>query len=602
MELSAIRHALDDARRRYQDESRQRVPVFEDADFRRGVYRDGEVLRFRGIIRDVHDPELVVLSDGDAMTDDVMHGSIKQNQFVERVPLAVALVPCATDWARARYHSPGGTAAPSSQAHPPAPAQATASRGVKRPNEAAACDVEMSASADVASDDAVGQQKKAKAESAPAAGDGSGASASREELIRIYVYDDSAASGGSLSLDAFKVNEAFEFAGVLDLSVVASGKPPTCEDSAHPPIEALTISECLEDMSRRQHSSVVLHCCEVTSLDSLYAVRPSTTASEGATILATNDSRRSFLQSQWTTLGHSAAVSAMRASLLQHLTTTLGGDGVSAEYLLLALLSRVYSRPDHATALGHLAVNLHEDETTEDGLLTRLTRALSDLVPMLAPIDMSIDALNTTALMPYKDYDRDALCGGGLQLARGTLVLLDETALSAGQLRGEGVKNLGALQSVVEKMLLPYDFQYYSMDFPLDVAVLSISHGKSILPVHVSIPVKPSCAQPTETADPEPALVECFRLYLAVLRSLDVRLGNELADRAEKHYVECRKTSPNISIDDLHRWLRLARLVALSCGEDEVSTASWEATLALEQQRVARLNDASDLVTTQTNA
>ncbi|GLD97051.1 hypothetical protein PINS_up005734 [Pythium insidiosum] len=609
MELSTIRHALDDARRRHRDDSLSRVPVFDDAGFRRGAYRDGEVLRFRGIIRDVHDPELVVLDDSGAMTDDLMQGSIKPDQFVERVPLSVALVPFVTEWARARYHSPKGDSSSSTATTAEPSQQATAARGTKRPNDSSVDDVDMnSASTDQASDDIGNQQKKVKADADKDVPSESGTATPKEQVVSIYVYDQPSASdgaafsGGSQGLDGFKVNEAFEFVGVLDLSVAAPTKRTTTtsdNDASHPPIEALTISECLEDMSRRQQSSVVLHCCEVTPLDSLYAVRPNTTATNGATILASNDSRRSFLQSEWATLGQETTVAAMRASLLEYLATAVGGDRLCAEYVLLALLSRVYSRPDHATALGHLAVNLQQSETTKDGFLDRLRQVLSDLVPMLAPVDMSINALNTTALMPYKDYDRDALCGGALQLARGTLVLLDETALSAGQLRGEGVKNLGALQSVVEKMLLPYDFQYYSMDFPLDVAVLSVSHGKSILPVHASVPIDdtPSTASPPSITE---GLVECFRLYLAVLRSLDVRLGNELADRAEKHYVECRKTRPNVSIEDLHRWLRLARLVALSCGEDEVSTASWEATLALEQQRLARLDAASSASTTPT--
>lgn len=41
-------------------------------------------------------------------------------------------------------------------------------------------------------------------------------------------------------------------------------------------------------------------------------------------------------------------------------------------------------------------------------------------------------------------------------------------------------------------------------------------------------------------------------------------------------------------LEDLHRWLRLARLVALSHGHDSVTKAAWDHMLALEAQRLER--------------
>lgn len=39
------------------------VPVLDEGAFRLGKYHDGSVLKFRGVIRDVQDPEFVVLDD-----------------------------------------------------------------------------------------------------------------------------------------------------------------------------------------------------------------------------------------------------------------------------------------------------------------------------------------------------------------------------------------------------------------------------------------------------------------------------------------------------------------------------------------------------------
>lgn len=42
-------------------------------------------------------------------------------------------------------------------------------------------------------------------------------------------------------------------------------------------------------------------------------------------------------------------------------------------------------------------------------------------------------------------------------------------------------------------------------------------------------------------------------------------------------------------LDDLHRWLRVARLMALSHGEEVVSNAAWDRMLELEARRLDRL-------------
>lgn len=42
-------------------------------------------------------------------------------------------------------------------------------------------------------------------------------------------------------------------------------------------------------------------------------------------------------------------------------------------------------------------------------------------------------------------------------------------------------------------------------------------------------------------------------------------------------------------LDDLHRWLRIARLMALSHGEEVVSKAAWDRMLELETKRLDRL-------------
>lgn len=79
------------------------------------------------------------------------------------------------------------------------------------------------------------------------------------------------------------------------------------------------------------------------------------------------------------------------------------------------------------------------------------------------------------------------------------------------------------------------------------MAVVTVSEGKSILPVTVAVPIV--AADESTTAElPEEQVLECFRVFLSVLRSIVVTIGNKEAEMAEKHYVECRKSQQKVAV------------------------------------------------------
>lgn len=82
-----------------------------------------------------------------------------------------------------------------------------------------------------------------------------------------------------------------------------------------------------------------------------------------------------------------------------------------------------------------------------------------------------------------KDYVCNRLTSGLLQLSESTHLVLDETKLSAGKLNESGVKSVSALANVIKNQKVPYDFNYYNMEFECDIPVLILSEGKSLLPV-----------------------------------------------------------------------------------------------------------------------
>ncbi|KAG2776338.1 hypothetical protein PC129_g19251 [Phytophthora cactorum] len=554
------------------------VPVLDEAAFRLGTYRDGSVLKFRGVVRDVQDPELVLLGDeAPALTV----GDAVRQQLVERVPLTVTLFPHVSDWSTRAFRDVSVVD------------KSIQSDGRCSVSERPLTSKRSSVAMDEQTNDVCGQDqdeshvKKSKAVVQQQQGE---EALLVPQAVNIYVYD---GQYEDTPLDAFKVNEAFEFVGILDLMVpgTATKKDDTETVLSAKQLEELQISDCIDEVQRTGRSGVVLHCCRANSLQSVHHVRPHESREFYEQIHESNDSRTKFCRDEWSKLGQEADIAAVRLQIVQYLAQTVRGDTLAAEYLLLGLLSHVYSRADPSTPLGNLSINLALDKSSTEeqktAFITAVEKTLTSLMPMVARVDLSLKELNSTKFMPHKDYEREMLLSGVLQVANGTTMLVNETVLSAGQLNDQGVKNIAALQSLVDKMLLPYDFHFYNMDFPQDVAVVTVSEGKSILPVTVAVPVVADSNVTEEL--PEEQVLECFRLFLCVLRSFVVTIGNEEAEMAEKHYVECRKTEQKVALEDLHRWLRLARLVALSRGEGQISKDSWDAMLALETHRLARL-------------
>ena len=63
--------------------------------------------------------------------------------------------------------------------------------------------------------------------------------------------------------------------------------------------------------------------------------------------------------------------------------------------------------------------------------------------------------------------------------------------------------------------------------------------------------------------------------------------------RAEAAKVTNGANSEEITPDDFHRWLDLARLIAASYGAAEVTTEHWAAAMTMENARVARAKAAT---------
>eukprot|EP01052_Picozoa_sp_SAG31_P010334 SAG31_NODE_564_length_14059_cov_5.728940_9_plen_106_part_00 len=87
-------------------------------------------------------------------------------------------------------------------------------------------------------------------------------------------------------------------------------------------------------------------------------------------------------------------------------------------------------------------------------------------------------------------------------------------------------------------------------------------------------------------------MLDKLRLYLTATRQIGTAsftISEAGRKHAEADFVACRKADRRIKPDDLHRWLTVSRLLALSHGEKELTAARWEQMKQLEAARLQRV-------------
>lgn len=387
------------------------------------------------------------------------------------------------------------------------------------------------------------------------------------------VYDD---------WDSFKLNDTLEVYGILSVSPALSAVYDETDASSSllDPTESMETAE-----EQRVHSppaSLVprLHMLHARLLPHNNPLLP----------LATLEDNSAFLSS---TLSEMASV---RAELLTYFTHVLLGDALAAEYLILHLISNVYSRRD-VLPLGKFTLNLSGCPTGAS-YTQQFYQIIQQLVPSSYYMAMSLQNMNQMRLVPKKDYVANRLVSGALQLARNTSLFLDETQLEQGQLDTTGVRNVTALGNLISWQKVDYDFNYHQMEFPCNINVLIASEGRSLLPsdcqIHLQSQVSPphmeeylSSIHVLPQASPQ---LNKFRIYLGFARQLDYSISDEMTKAVEDDFVDMRKDDPqSVSAEDLHRMLVVARLLSLSLGQTSLSRDSWLRAKHMDMLRRGRM-------------
>lgn len=277
------------------------------------------------------------------------------------------------------------------------------------------------------------------------------------------------------------------------------------------------------------------------------------------------------------------------------LTQCLFEDKVAADYLLCHLISTVYIR-NELESLGHFSLNLSNIPAE---VLPSYTKGLYEIMELLLPAShyfpMTLENMNTMQFVPKKDYTTNKLTSGLLQLAPHTHLLLDETKLQTGKLESSGVEAVQSIAHLIKTQKLKYNFQFYQLEFDSDVPVLVLSEGKSMLPTNFYFPLVPDVdavkmIEETLKAGKhfiQPKLTE-MRKFLTQQRIQEFDMKNFDPEVIQNDFIEMRKAS-DASAEDLHSLLVLARLLGLSRGKKSMDRECWEYAKQLEQERKNRV-------------
>lgn len=386
----------------------------------------------------------------------------------------------------------------------------------------------------------------------------------------VYVYDDEETS--------FKIHDTFEFVAVLDLET--------------PKYDGLE-EQVVENPSNLPR----LHCIDAIRVDNFYLSQsPVKLHAREFKRPADNASRIQYIESVSEQLKD---IADLRNHLITFLSEILVGDELAAEYLLLCLLARVHVRQENLS-VGQVPLNLvfsNMQPRHYERYCVQLERCLSAIVPVCQVIPLTVEELCTKQLTPVKDYEKDTMIPGQLQLPKGALLVVNEMPLSPGQLNEAGLKNIKDLSLLVQRQVLKYDFKYYSMDFPLDTNILIISAKKSILDVELVVPV--IAGEVTEGLfKSELPFMAAFQTYLSLIREMDFELRSKEAEFAQEYFVKRRQENRATPGEIFHLWLSLARLVTLSFGKTHLDQSMWHYMMNLENARAARTSRAAENTST----
>lgn len=277
----------------------------------------------------------------------------------------------------------------------------------------------------------------------------------------------------------------------------------------------------------------------------------------------------------------------------------LFNDDLAAEYLLSHLISTVYCRAE-SRCLGRFLLNLFNIPQNHFPKYTKQVYELLDLIiPASHYITMTAETMNNSTFGPKKDYETNKLVSGMLQLAPQTHLVIDETFTKSESLNSNGILSMQILGHVMKNQQLKCDFQYYEIDYEVDIPILSFSEKKSILPYDAFVPIEYD-DQSVEVIEESlkaaehylnPTRLNQFRRFLTMAKLTEFAVNPTESEMIQNDFVEMRKNKSIRDAEQLHHLLVLTRLLAVARGKNVLDRDAWELAKHMETIRHQRFTN-----------
>ncbi|XP_066598815.1 mini-chromosome maintenance complex-binding protein-like isoform X2 [Prorops nasuta] len=289
----------------------------------------------------------------------------------------------------------------------------------------------------------------------------------------------------------------------------------------------------------------------------------------------------------------------IRGELRLVLSQLLFGDELAADYLICHLLSSVYIRKDNL-CLGAFPLNItHFPLDKFDNFAKDFYEFIKLFVKKSHCWTITLKSLNELNFTPKKDYECNRLTSGILQLSKNTHLVIDETELTAGHVTSHGRENFKAVSDIIRFQSLNYDFKFYNMPYETDLPVLILSRSKSMFPCPMQVVLNvdedsekmyPQVIEATHQFLKDEIRLTRIRQYLEVLKFTDFQFTEDVTKVAQEDFVKMRRSNSQITGDDLHSLMVLARLLSLSYGHKSLQLEYWKKAIEMEDERKRRLS------------
>ncbi|RDB21489.1 Mini-chromosome maintenance complex-binding protein [Hypsizygus marmoreus] len=273
----------------------------------------------------------------------------------------------------------------------------------------------------------------------------------------------------------------------------------------------------------------------------------------------------------------------------------LAGDRDAAEWVLLCAIARVQSRTPPILPLT-LTLSHFPSPGAGQTTIPALTHVLAQIFPLVSTLPISLHTLNDTSFAP--ESKNEDLHSGWLQLPAGSVCVVTEGGVTEGGVFERGLANLRAVQEAMNAQTLEYVFPFSRFAFETDIAFVVLSEGRksTFFQINANVPLRPTTPdfEFYKSADsgvriPGREKLEAFRALVGGAKIGSVSIGETTAEFIQDDFVNERKAAQGLTSDDLIHRMMVARLLALSLQEKEITVEVWEKTKALEGRRKARL-------------